>query len=190
MNVSSNIIWTDSEAEKATNGKSQGTWSASGISIDSRTLQQGDLFIALHGENGDGHDYVQKALEKGAAAAVVSQVPEGTAKDAPLLIVKDTLTALGALGHAARARTGAEIIAVTGSVGKTGTKEMLAQAFGGLGQAYASKASYNNHWGVPLSLAAMHAGTDYGIFEIGMNHSGEITPLHRWSARIWPLLQL
>src|SRR6185503_17627238 len=94
-----------------------------------------------------------------------------------LLMVGDTFIALQDLGHAARARSGAKIIGVTGSVGKTGTKEMLAAAFGVLGQTHASKASHNNHWGVPFSLSAMDAGCDYAIFEMGMNHSGEITPL-------------
>jgi UDP-N-acetylmuramyl pentapeptide synthase len=98
-------------------------------------------------------------------------------EDQNLLIVEDTFEALRDLGKASRARTGAKIIAITGSVGKTGTKEMLAAAFGAVGQTHASKASHNNHWGVPLSLASMHAGCDYGIFEIGMNHAGEITPL-------------
>lgn len=137
----------------------------------------GALFVALAGDKGDGHDYVAQALEKGAAAAMVSRVPEGVPEDAPLLIVGDTLAGLQALARAARARCGGTMIGVTGSVGKTGTKEMLALAFGTLGQAHASAASYNNHWGVPYTLANMHAGTDYGVFEIGMNHAGEITPL-------------
>lgn len=173
----SDTIWTSTEAVKATGGRCAREWAATGVSIDTRTLRKGDLFVALKGDHGDGHEYVAQALEKGAAAALVSHVPEGVAEEAPLLVVADTLEALKALGQAARHRTGAKVIAVTGSVGKTGTKEMLALAFGALGQTHASKASYNNHWGVPYTLAGMHEGTDYGIFEIGMNHPGEITPL-------------
>lgn len=173
------IIWSAADAAQATDGELKGgeSWAASGISIDSRTVEKGDLFIALKGDNGDGHQYVADALSKGAAAAIVSHVPDDVADDAPLLIVDDTFTAVQALGGAARARSGAKIIGITGSVGKTGTKEMLAEAFGALGQTHACAASFNNHWGVPVSLSAMHAGSDYGIFEIGMNHAGEITPL-------------
>lgn len=177
MLAKSNVIWSGKEAMDATGGRLRGDWSATGVSIDSRTLAGGDLFVALTGEKMDGHDFVRDALDKGAAACVVSRVPEGVDENAPLLIVDDTQKAIEALGAAARARTGADIIAVTGSAGKTTTKEMLACAFGALGQVHASKASYNNLWGVPLSLAGMHEGTDFGIFEIGMNHAGEITPL-------------
>ncbi|PJB71573.1 MAG: UDP-N-acetylmuramoylalanyl-D-glutamyl-2, 6-diaminopimelate--D-alanyl-D-alanine ligase [Alphaproteobacteria bacterium CG_4_9_14_3_um_filter_47_13] len=179
MSVGANTIWTSAEAEKATGGKCQGDWTAASLSIDTRTLQKGALFIALEGEHGDGHDYVARALEKGAVAAMVSRVPEGVSDPSRLLMVDDTVKALGDLAQAARYRSGAKVIAVTGSVGKTGTKEMLALAFGALGQTHASRASYNNHWGVPYSLAGMHAGTDTGIFEIGMNHIGEITPLSK-----------
>ena len=170
----STTIWTAKDAGAATKGHCSGDWSATGISIDTRTLQPGDLFIALHGEKSDGHVHALNALQKGAAAVVISQ---NLSAECPSLLVPDTLRALEDLGRAARARTGAKIIAVTGSVGKTGTKEMLAAAFGALGQTHAAKASYNNHWGVPLTLSSMHAGTDYGVFEIGMNHAGEITPL-------------
>lgn len=175
----SSTLWTSTTASQATGGTSTKEWFATGLSIDSRTVQPGDLFIALQGKNGDGHDYVAKALAAGASAALVSRVPEGVSKDAPLLVVKDTFAALEALGQASRHRTAARIIAVTGSVGKTGTKEMLAAAFAPSGQTYASKASHNNHWGVPFSLSSMHAGADFGIFEVGMNHSGEITPLSK-----------
>ncbi len=170
-------LWTATEAAKATNGTPHGDWFATGISIDTRTLQKGDLFVAIKGDVMDGHDYVVEALNKGAAAVVVSTVPKGVEIGASLLVVENTLKALEDLGKAARARTAAKVIAVTGSVGKTGTKEMLAAAFGCQGQTHAAKKSYNNHWGVPLTLSAMHAGTDYGVFEIGMNHPGEITPL-------------
>lgn len=172
----SNAIWTAKEAAQATGGKTTGDWSAFGVSIDTRTIRPGDLFVALKGDNGDGHDYVADAIAKGAAAALVSQPVAGVGEN-QLLMVSDTLEALRALGAASRARSAAKIIGITGSVGKTGTKEFLAAAFGALGQAHASTKSYNNHWGVPLSLSTMHAGCDYGIFEMGMNHSGEITPL-------------
>jgi UDP-N-acetylmuramoyl-tripeptide--D-alanyl-D-alanine ligase len=177
MASSSTAIWTARDAASATGGKASGDWIATGLSIDTRTLKPGDLFIALKGDAGDGHVYVKNALAAGACAAVVSRAPDGVAADAPLLVVGDTLRALEDMGRAARARCGAKIVGVTGSVGKTGTKEMLAAAFGVLGQTHASQKSYNNHWGVPLTLASMHAGTDYGVFEMGMNHPGELTAL-------------
>jgi UDP-N-acetylmuramoyl-tripeptide--D-alanyl-D-alanine ligase len=160
----------------ATGGTCPGEWSATGVSIDSRSVQQGDLFVALLGEVGDGHDYVADAIAKGAVAAVVSKAIEGVENE-KLLVVEDTLKAMEALGKASRARSGAKIIGITGSVGKTGTKEMLTTALSVQGQTHSSKKSYNNHWGVPLSLSSMHAGSDFGIFEMGMNHLGEITPL-------------
>lgn len=177
MMKKSNIVWTSKEAARVTGGTAHGEWSASGVSIDSRSLQNGDLFVALLGEKMDGHDFVRDALAAGAAACVVSRIPEGVDERAMLLVVDDTQKALEALGAAARARTGADIIAVTGSAGKTTTKEMLSCIFAALGQTHASKASHNNRWGVPLSLSGMHEGTDTGIFEIGMNHAGEIVPL-------------
>ncbi|HEY8192012.1 MAG TPA: Mur ligase family protein, partial [Alphaproteobacteria bacterium] len=173
----SSVIWTAKEAGAATGGDSRQDWAATGLSIDTRTIKPGDLFIALKGDRLDGHDYVADALMKGAAAVMVSRIPAGVKSNAPVLLVDDTFTALQALASSSRHRTGSKIIAVTGSVGKTGVKEMLAQVFAGQGQTHASKGSFNNHWGVPFSLASMHAGTDYGIFEIGMNHAGEITPL-------------
>ena len=172
----SNIIWTAAQAARAAGGKTSGTWSAEGVSIDSRTVKKGDLFVALSGENNDAHDYVADAIEKGAVAAIVERPVDGVAEE-KLLIVEDSLKALEGLGREARARTGGDIIGITGSVGKTGTKELLAAAFGANGQTHASVKSYNNMWGVPLSLANMHAGTDTGIFEMGMNHPDEITPL-------------
>jgi UDP-N-acetylmuramoyl-tripeptide--D-alanyl-D-alanine ligase len=177
MTTSSNTIWTSTDADRATGGRSTHPWAATGISIDSRTVKPGDLFVALKGEHGDGHDHIADALKRGAAAAMVSFVPDEVGMNAPLLVLPDTLTGLQDLGRASRARSGATIIAVTGSVGKTGTKEMLAAAFGALGQVHAAQASYNNHWGVPFTLSGMHAGSDFGIYEIGMNHAGEITPL-------------
>lgn len=149
-----------------------------GVSIDTRTLQDGDLFVALKGDNSDGHDYVRKAFEAGAAAALIDEAhADGLAGAGPLYVAKDTLAALENLGRAARERSKARIVAVTGSVGKTTTKELLRVVLSSAGETHASAASYNNHWGVPLTLARMPEGASYGVFEIGMNHAGEITPL-------------
>jgi UDP-N-acetylmuramoyl-tripeptide--D-alanyl-D-alanine ligase len=149
-----------------------------GISIDSRTLRKGDTFFAIKGDNRDGHDFVGAALENGAGLAVVSN-PSGFGAGAPLLIVPDVLEGLRDLARAGRARSTAKVIAVTGSVGKTGTKEALRLALSPQGETHASAASYNNHWGVPLSLARCPQTAKFAIFEIGMNHAGEITPLTR-----------
>ncbi|MGL5010851.1 MAG: UDP-N-acetylmuramoyl-tripeptide--D-alanyl-D-alanine ligase [Paracoccaceae bacterium] len=172
------MLWTAAEAAAATGGEARGDWEASGVSIDTRTLEFGDLFVALTDVR-DGHDFVAQALAKGAAAALVSRVPEGVAADAPLLIVPDVLMALAALGAAARARTKARVVGVTGSVGKTSTKEMLRAVLSRQGRTHAAEASYNNHWGVPLTLARMPAETEFAVIEIGMNHPGEIAPLAR-----------
>ncbi|MCX7559341.1 UDP-N-acetylmuramoyl-tripeptide--D-alanyl-D-alanine ligase [Sulfitobacter sp. F26204] len=169
-------LWTSAEAAAATGGRAVGEWVCDGVSIDTRTLQQGDLFVALK-DLRDGHDFVAQALEKGAAAALVSHVPDGVAADAPLLIVEDVLAGLEAMGIAARARTSARVAAVTGSVGKTSTKEMLRAMLADQGRTHASVASYNNHWGVPLTLARMPRETEFAVIEIGMNHPGEIAPL-------------
>ena len=171
-------LWTSAAAARATGGRATADWTASGVSIDTRSLQQGDLFVALRAAR-DGHDFVADALAKGAAAAMVSHVPEGVAGDAPLLIVEDVQTALEALGRAARARMKGRVVAVTGSVGKTSTKEMLRDILGAQGRVHAAEASYNNHWGVPLTLARMPEDTEYAVIEIGMNHPGEIAPLAR-----------
>ena len=175
--VSTAALWTASDASKATNGQTSMSWSATGVSIDSRTLQPGDLFFAIKGPNSDGHDYVAAALASGAAAAVIDRHPVGVSADAPLLRVDDTMAALRALGTSARARTSAHVIAVTGSVGKTSTKEALRVALANQATTHASEASFNNQWGVPLSLARMPADTAFGIFELGMNHPGELEPL-------------
>ena len=172
------VLWTSEDAAAATGGRLTKAWQATGVSIDTRTLQPGDLFVAL-ADVRDGHDFVAQALEKGAAAALVSRVPEGVAGDAPLLIVPDVLKGLEALGIAARSRTKARIAAITGSVGKTSTKEMLRTVLGRQGTCHAAEASYNNHWGVPLTLARMPADADYAVIEIGMSNPGEITPLSR-----------
>ncbi|MGZ2258395.1 UDP-N-acetylmuramoyl-tripeptide--D-alanyl-D-alanine ligase [Roseobacter sp. A03A-229] len=169
-------LWTASEVAAATGGEATAEWTCTGVSIDTRTLEPGDLFVALKDQR-DGHEFVAQALEKGAAAALVTHRPKGVAEDAPLLIVEDVLAGLEALGRAARARMQGKVAAVTGSVGKTSTKEMLLEMLRVQGRTHASVASYNNHWGVPLTLARMPKGTDYAVIEIGMNHPGEIAPL-------------
>jgi UDP-N-acetylmuramoyl-tripeptide--D-alanyl-D-alanine ligase len=165
------ILWSADELPAAAGAAGPG-FDAAGVSIDTRSLQPGDLFVALQDAR-DGHDFVQAAFEKGAAGALVSR--DVTA--APLLRVADTLAALHRLGAAARARTDAKIIAVTGSVGKTTTKEMLRRALSAFGTVHAADASFNNHIGVPLTLARMPAEADFAVLEIGMNHPGEILPL-------------
>ena len=172
-------LWTAGEAAAATGGRATGEWVASGVSIDSRSVKPGELFIALAGPKFDGHDFVADALARRAAAAVVARLPAGLAETAPLLLVDDTMAALEALGRASRRRTAAQIIGVTGSVGKTGTKEALKRALERQGATFASAGSLNNQWGVPLSLARMPRETAWGIFEMGMNHPGEIDGLSR-----------
>jgi len=171
-------LWTSPEADAATGGTSTQQWEANGVSIDTRSLQPGDLFVALADQR-DGHEFVAAALAKGAAAALVTHRPADVAQDAPLLIVDNTLEALEALAVVARSRISGQVIAVTGSVGKTGTKDMLRTALEEQGRVHAAEKSYNNHWGVPLTLARMPADTEYAVIEIGMNHPGEITPLSR-----------
>jgi UDP-N-acetylmuramoyl-tripeptide--D-alanyl-D-alanine ligase len=173
-------LWTRAETLAATRAAAHGAdWAASGVSIDSRTLTPGDLFVALTGPNHDGHDYVAAAFARGGAAAIVQRVPGDVSADSPLIIATDTLRALNDLAAAARARSGAQIVAVTGSVGKTGTKEMLKLALGSAGPVHATEGNLNNHWGVPLSLARLPREARYAVFELGMNHAGEIAPLSR-----------
>ncbi len=162
-------LW-EADALAAALGLARG-YAVSGVSIDTRTLRAGDLFVALQGER-DGHDFVAQAFAKGAAAALVTREMPGN-----VLVVEDTLAALGRLGAAARTRTRAKIVAVTGSVGKTTAKEMLRCVLGAFGSVHAAEASFNNHIGVPLTLARMPRDADYAVFEIGMNHPGEIAPL-------------
>ena len=171
-------LWTAEAAAAATGGRATADWAATGISIDTRSLQPGDLFVALRAAR-DGHDFVADALAKGAAAAMVDHVPEGVAGDAPLLFVDDVQASLEALGQAGRARMHGRVVAVTGSVGKTSTKEMLRAILGAQGRTHAAEASYNNQWGVPLTLARMPRETEFAVIEIGMNHPGEIAPLAR-----------
>nr|WP_211187706.1 UDP-N-acetylmuramoyl-tripeptide--D-alanyl-D-alanine ligase [Neoroseomonas marina] len=149
-----------------------------GISIDTRSLAPGDLFVALR-DTRDGHDFVADALAKGAAAALVDRDPPGVAPDAPLLRVAETLAGLTALGAAGRARSDARVVGVTGSVGKTTTKEMLRVALAAFGPTHASAASFNNHWGVPITLARMPRDAAFAVIEMGMNQRGEIAPLTR-----------
>ena len=171
-------LWTAQEAAAATGGETRGDWAATGVSIDTRSLTAGDLFVALK-DTRDGHDFVADALAKGAAAAVVSRRPEGVPEGARLLVVPDVLRALEALGEAGRARSTARVVAITGSVGKTSTKDMLRYVLTGQGKVHAAEKSFNNHWGVPLTLARLPADADFAVVEIGMNHPGEIAPLSR-----------
>jgi UDP-N-acetylmuramoyl-tripeptide--D-alanyl-D-alanine ligase len=168
-------LWSLKDIAAAVGAKLVAEGEVVGVSIDTRTLQPGDLFVALKDAR-DGHDFVEDAITKGAAAALVSRSVSGV--DAEKLIkVEDTQAALEALGRARRGAVSARIAAVTGSVGKTSTKEALRHLLGLQGRTHASAASYNNLWGVPLSLARMPREAQYGIFEIGMNHAGEIMPL-------------
>lgn len=154
--------------------------SVTGISIDSRTIALAEAFFAIKGDSRDGHDFVAAALKNGGGLAVVSAAKrDAMPADAPLLVVSDVLAGLADLARAARTRSTAKIVAVTGSVGKTSSKEALRLALSRDGETHASLASFNNHWGVPLSLARLPETARYGVFEIGMNHAGEITPLTR-----------
>lgn len=169
-------LWDSDAVAYATGGYAAGDFAASGVEIDSRDVMEGDLFFALQGESMDGHRFVDGALAKGAAAAVTDREVAG-----PHVRVADTTSALVALGQAARERCDATIIGVTGSVGKTGVKEAIFTALdrSSRGAAHRSVKSYNNHVGVPLSLARMPARSKFGIFEMGMNHAGEIAALTR-----------
>ncbi len=174
-------LWAFSTLLDITNGRSVGPQadSVNGISIDSRTIDEGDAFIAIRGQRLDGHDYVGAALARGAVVAIVAQEKlAGLGRiGGPLLVVDDVMKAMRRLAVAARARFSGKIVAVTGSAGKTTTKDMLRLALAPSGNVHAAPASFNNHWGVPLSLARMPDGADFGVFEIGMNHPGEITSL-------------
>lgn len=172
-------LWTLDEIASATGARiGAGAAPASGASIDTRTLDPGDVYFAIKGDIHDGHDFAAAALEKGAAAAVVSEEKAPGFKETDrLIVVPDVLESMRQLARAARARSSAKIVAITGSVGKTGTKEAMRIALSGQGRTHASVASYNNHWGVPLTLARMPREAEFGVFEIGMNHAGEILPL-------------
>jgi UDP-N-acetylmuramoyl-tripeptide--D-alanyl-D-alanine ligase len=173
-------LWTTNELVAATGGTLVGdvTKPLNAVSIDSRSIGHGDIFVAIKGDKMDGHDFVAASLKAGAGLAIVSRATDEMRAAGPLLVVNDDpLRGLEAMGRAARARSAAKVIAVTGSVGKTSTKEMLRVALSASGETHASAASFNNHWGVPLTLARFPFSSAFGIFEIGMNHSGEITPL-------------
>jgi UDP-N-acetylmuramoyl-tripeptide--D-alanyl-D-alanine ligase len=173
-------LWTSTAMKHAMRAAARGASpeAVTGLSIDSRTIVSGEAYFAIKGDVHDGHDFVVAALKAGAALAVVETTQRDKFPgDAPLLIVDDVLAGLVDLSRAARARLAAQVIAVTGSVGKTSTKEALRRVLSAQGETHASAASFNNHWGVPLSLARCPAGARFAVFEIGMNHAGEITPL-------------
>ncbi len=169
-------LWTTLDLLEATGGAIDVPFGANGVSIDTRTLRPGDLFVALIGEGRDGHAFVPEALAKGAAGAMVHR---GAPSGSRVLRVDDTLAALARLGGFARMRTNAKVVAVTGSVGKTTTKEMLRTVLSAFGPTHAAEASYNNQWGLPLTLARMPREAAFCVAEIGMNHPGEIAPLAR-----------
>ncbi len=180
-------LWSAYEAAAATGGAlcarggdpkswTAEEWNAGGVSIDTRSLKPGDIFVALRDAR-DGHEFLKNAFEAGASAALVSRAPEDAPEGAPLLVVGDTLEGLRDLAEAARTRNFGKRVAVTGSAGKTSTKEILRAVLGSAGEVHAADKSFNNHWGVPLTLARLPMRADYGVFEIGMNHAGEITPL-------------
>ncbi|MBP1844969.1 UDP-N-acetylmuramoyl-tripeptide--D-alanyl-D-alanine ligase [Rhizobium petrolearium] len=175
------FLWTSEEMMAAMGGRPIGTLpeGITGISIDSRTIGDGEAFFAIKGDRVDGHDFASMAVANGAPLIVVSEakLPALGKLIVPMIIVDDVLAAMGRLALASRDRSRARIVAVTGSVGKTTTKEMLRQVLAPSGKVHAAVASFNNHWGVPLTLARMPADADFGVFEIGMNHPGEIRPL-------------
>jgi len=168
-------LWTTRDLVEATGGAMRRGFDATGVSIDTRTLAPGDLFVALRGETGDGHDHLAAAFARGAAGAMVRQ----PADDGFFLQVEDTLAGLTRLGFFARARFRGRLAAITGSVGKTTTKEMLRRILSAEATTHAAVASYNNHWGVPLTLARLPLDAAFCVAEIGMNHRGEIAPLAR-----------
>ena len=167
----SNPLWTSADIAKATGGKASDDFSVSGLSIDTRTLEAGDLFVPLKDVR-DGHDFISKAMENSAGGTLSEQPVAGHA-----VIVKDSLQALRDLGKEGVERSRALRIAVTGSVGKTSVKEALAHMFSAFGNSHKSLKSYNNHWGVPLTMARMPQEAEFGIFEMGMNHAGELSDL-------------
>ena len=175
-------LWTPAEILAATGGTVHGApLDVNGISIDSRTVEPGDLFIAIRGDRFDGHDFVDAALAAGASAALVDadQASRFAVPRGGLIAVADSYRAMVDLATAARARSQAKILAITGSVGKTSTKETFRLILSGFGATHAPEKSFNNHWGVPLTLCRMARDTQFGVFEIGMNHANEITPLSR-----------
>ena len=174
-------LWTVAELVAATGGRPEGILDGpiSSVSIDSREIGHEALFVAIKGETHDGHDFVGAAIEAGASAALVSEEYFARHGGRQLIVVPDTLEGLVAIGRAARARSRAQIVAVTGSAGKTTTKGAIRTVLAAAGETHASIKSFNNHWGVPLMLARLSRQAQFGVFEIGMNHPGEITPLVR-----------
>jgi UDP-N-acetylmuramoyl-tripeptide--D-alanyl-D-alanine ligase len=172
-------LWTAAEIAAAVAGRRSGDFAASGVSIDSRSLAKGDLFVALQGPSFDGHDFAAAALQRGAAGALIHRRANNLPADAPVVEVADTMKALEDLGRAARGRSNAEVAAVTGSVGKTSTKEALRAVLSQFGPTFATTGNLNNQWGAPLSLARMARDIRYGVFELGMSRAGEISPLSR-----------
>jgi UDP-N-acetylmuramoyl-tripeptide--D-alanyl-D-alanine ligase len=180
--MSPNPIWTRDEVLAATKGQvgdSGNDWAATGVSIDSRTCRPGDLFVAITGENFDGHNFLADAFKAGAAAAITSRDANSGSHRSTVIRVDDGLHALANLGRAARDRTDAPIVAITGSVGKTGTKEAMALALGSLGPTHSTTGNLNNHIGVPLTLARMPRDVQFAVIELGMNHAGEISDLSK-----------
>lgn len=173
-------LWTLDEIALATSGTVLGDIDKdiTGVSIDTRTLEPGDMYIAIKGDVQDGHKFVSQAFKQGASLALISQ-DEGASRPGPCVLVQDTLKAMEDLGRAARDRSRAKRIAITGSVGKTGTKEALRIALSSSGCTHASDRSYNNHWGVPLTLSRLPQNAEFGVFEVGMNAPHEITPLSK-----------
>jgi len=171
-----NSLWNSVDACMATKGKSAEAWVADGVSIDSRTIKKGDLYVAIKGESFDGHDFIEDAFKNGAAAAVISKKTKHNYAG-PLLEVRDTLVALTELGKFARERSNAKIIAVTGSVGKTSVKNALAFVLGKQGKTHSTQGNLNNHIGLPLMLARMEPDCEFAVLEMGMNYAGEILPL-------------
>jgi UDP-N-acetylmuramoyl-tripeptide--D-alanyl-D-alanine ligase len=171
------VLWNAAAIAAAVNGKLTGDFTVTGVSIDSRNLEPGDLFVALQGPSFDGNDFAASALQRGAAGALIHRRAKDLPAKAPVIEVADTMRALEDLGRASRARTDATIVAVTGSVGKTSTKEALRAVLSQFGPTYASVGNLNNQWGAPLSLSRMPQDSRFGVFELGMNHAGEISPL-------------
>ena len=175
------LVWSAQEVLRTVRGQNlhPQDWVSHGVSIDSRTISAGDLFIAIKGPSLDGHDYVRAAIDAGAVAAIVDHHPPHTPPDAPLVFVDDTMKSLETLGREGRERSKAQIVAVTGSVGKTSTKEQLRLMLGAVNDTFANEGSLNNHWGVPLTLARLPETAKFGVIEMGMNHAGELAPLSR-----------
>jgi UDP-N-acetylmuramoyl-tripeptide--D-alanyl-D-alanine ligase len=186
------LRWSAADIAQVVSGTLHGKtdWEISGIVMDSRAVRAGDLFLALPGATVDGHNFLKAAAEKGATAALVSRLPDEPI-DLPLVLVpstaempdlpdrSDVLVALWKLAEAARKRAKAKIVAITGSVGKTSAKEALSLALSAYGSVHATAGNYNNHIGLPLTLALLPADADFAVLEMGMNHAGEIEPLSR-----------